>query len=75
MSVRDQHIHKLRCDEVELFDNDVFAAAKFTTQSTDGLLATMETISTMHRPYGLMQKIVSSANQFGTPVFKWRMWG
>ena len=75
-SVRGQHIHKLRCDEVELFDPDVFAAAKFTTQSlvrhspdagyrdeggTDGLLAAMEIISTMHRPYGLMQDAVASA--------------
>ena len=34
-SVRGQHVQKLRCDEVELFDDDVFAAAKFTTQSTD----------------------------------------
>jgi len=73
-SVRGQHIQKLRCDEVELFDEDVFAAAKFTTQSTPKLLAAMELISTMYRPYGLMQKIVSSANQLGTPVFKWCMW-
>jgi len=62
MSVRGQHIQKLRCDEVELFDEDVFAAAKFTTQSTANLIAAMEMISTMYRPYGLMQKIVSSAN-------------
>jgi hypothetical protein len=74
MSVRGQHIQKLRCDEVELFDEDVFAAAKFTTQSTAGLVAAMEMISTMHRPYGLMQKIVSGANQLGTPVFKWCLW-
>jgi len=74
MSVRGQHIHKLRCDEVELFDEDVFAAAKFTTQSTEGLTAAMETISTMHRPYGLMQKIVSSAEKSGTPIFKWCVW-
>jgi len=73
-SVRGQHIQKLRCDEVELFDEDVFAAAKFTTQSREGLVAGMEMISTMHRPYGLMQKIVSSANQFGTPIFKWCVW-
>jgi len=73
-SVRGQHIHKLRCDEVELFDEDVFAAAKFTTQSTENLVAAMELISTMHRPYGLMQKIVSSADRFGTPVFKWCVW-
>ena len=73
-SVRGQHVQKLRCDELELFDEDVFAAAKFTTQSTENLIAAMELISTMHRPYGLMQKVVSSAPQFGTPVFKWRIW-
>jgi hypothetical protein len=74
MSVRGQHIQKLRCDEVELFDENVFAAAKFTTQSTAGLTAAMEIISTMHRPYGLMQKIVSSAEKSGTPIFKWCLW-
>jgi len=73
-SVRGQHIQKLRCDELELFDEDVFAAAKFTTQSTDNLTAAMELISTMHRPYGLMQKVVSSAPKFGTPIFKWCIW-
>lgn len=73
-SVRGQHIQKLRCDELELFHEDVFAAAKFTTQSTQNITAAMELISTMHRPYGLMQKAVSSANQLGTPVFKWCVW-
>jgi hypothetical protein len=73
-SVRGQHIQKLRCDELELFDEDVFAAAKFTTQSKAGITASMELISTMHRPYGLMQKVVSSAPQFGTPIFKWCIW-
>jgi hypothetical protein len=74
MSIRGQHIQKLRCDEVELFDEEVFAAAKFTTQSKAGLLAAMEMISTMYRPYGLMQKVVSSAGEVGTPVFKWCLW-
>jgi len=74
MSVRGQHIQKLRCDEVELFDEDVFAAAKFTTRSKAGLTAAMEMISTMHRPYGLMQKLVSSAIRTGMPVFKWCLW-
>jgi len=73
-SVRGQHIQKLRCDELELFDEDVFAAAKFTTQSTANLTAAMELISTMHRPYGLMQKVVSSAPKFDTPIFKWCIW-
>jgi len=73
-SVRGQHIQKLRCDEVELFDEDVFNAAKFTTQSKAGITAGMELISTMHQPYGLMQRIVSSAPKFGTPIFKWCIW-
>ena len=73
-SVRGQHTNKLRCDEVELFDEDVYAAAKFTTHSTQNLVAAMELISTMHRPYGLMQKAVSAAPQSGTPVFKWCIW-
>ena len=38
-SVRGQHIQKLRCDEVELFDPDVFNAAKFTTQSANSIIA------------------------------------
>jgi hypothetical protein len=73
-SVRGQHVQKLRCDEVELFDDDVFAAAKFTTQSTDHVTAAMELISTMHRPYGIMQREVSAAAGSGVPVFKWCLW-
>lgn len=73
-SVRGQHVHKLRCDEVELFKEVIFSAAKFTTHSTEGLTGGMETISTMHRPYGLMQKIISTAGHVGTPIFKWCVW-
>ncbi len=73
-SVRGQHVQKLRCDEVELFSDDIFAAAKFTTLSSEGVLAAMETISTMHRPYGLMHRIVSSGKQMGVPLFKWCLW-
>ena len=73
-SVRGQHVQKLRCDEVELFDDDVFAAAKFTTQSKGNLTAAMELISTMHQPYGIMQREVSAAANTGVPVFKWCLW-
>jgi hypothetical protein len=70
-SVRGQHVQKLRCDEVELFDEDVFAAAKFATQSKHDITAGMELISTMHRPYGIMQREVAAAAGVGVPVFKW----
>ncbi len=73
-SVRGQHVQKLRCDEVELFDEEVFAAAKFTTLSTPEITAGMELISTMHRPYGIMQREVAAARTGDTPVFKWCLW-
>ncbi len=73
-SVRGTHVQKLRCDEVELFDEQVFAAAKFITHSTDNILAAMEMISTMHRPYGLMARLINDADKNNTPVFKWCMW-
>jgi len=73
-NVRGRHIHKLRCDEVELFDEQVFSAAKFITKSTDRIKAAMETISTMHRPYGLMQKLITQAEQNDVPIFKWCLW-
>ncbi len=73
-SIRGQHIQKLRCDEVELFAEDVFNAAKFTTISKEDITAAMEIISTMHRPYGLMQKLVTDAERYNTPIFKWCVW-
>ncbi len=73
-SIRGTHVQKLRCDEVELFDEQVLAAAKFTTQSTRGIGAALELISTMHRPYGLMQREVTAATSAGVPVFKWCLW-
>jgi hypothetical protein len=73
-SVRGCHIHKLRCDEVEMFDADVFEAAQFITQSTGGKKAAMEIASTMHRPYGLMQEVVAGALENGVPLFKWCLW-
>ncbi len=73
-SVRGQHVQKLRCDEVELFDENVFAAAKFTTLSKQDLTAGIELISTMHRPYGIMQREVAAAKKTGVPVFQWCLW-
>lgn len=73
-AVRGLHVHKLRCDEADLFDEKVYRAAGFITKSGAGLLASMEVLSTMHRPYGLMQRIATQAAEAGTPVFRWCMW-
>jgi hypothetical protein len=73
-SVRGQHIQKLRCDELELFDRSVFEASKFVTCSRDDITAGMEMVSTMHKPYGLMQEVIDRAEKDGTPIFKWSVW-
>jgi hypothetical protein len=70
-SVRGSHIHKLRCDEIELFDRDVFEAAKFITKSNNGIIGSMEILSTMHKPYGLMHEVVAGAAKNHTPIFQW----
>ncbi len=79
-SVRGTRVQKLRCDEVELFDPDVWEAAQLVTRSTDVTLAdgrtievrgSIECLSTMHRPYGLMHKIVQEAREGQRALFRW----
>lgn len=73
-SVRGSHIQKLRCDEVELFDRQIFKAAKFTTKSTDEICGAMEVLSTMHQPFGIMHELIGKAQNNGTRIFKWCVW-
>ena len=73
-SVRGQHVQRLRCDEVDLFDPDVWQAAQFVTQSRGGITARLEAFSTMHRPYGLMQELIQSAAKNQMRVFRWCLW-
>ena len=73
-SIRGQHVHKLRCDEVELFKPKVFEAAQYLTMSTKGYLGALEVVSTMHKPAGLMQKLVDRCKANNKPVFKWNLW-
>ena len=73
-NVRGQHVQRLRCDELDLFDRDVFNAAKFITESKGTHTGTMELLSTMHRPYGLMHEQVNEAQTSNVPVFKWCVW-
>jgi len=73
-NVRGTHVHKLRCDEVELFRPRVFEAAQYTTMSTLNYTASLECISTMHRRYGLMKKLIKESVKIKRPVFKWNIW-
>lgn len=73
-AVRGQHVQKLRCDEVELFEEEIFDAAKFCARSSGEVQGAMECLSTMHRPWGLMQKVISEAAEASIPIFKWCLW-
>jgi len=79
-SVRGTRVQKLRCDEVELFDPDLWEAAQLTTRSATLhpigrspilVRGSVEALSTMHRPYGLMQRLVDEANAGSRRLFRW----
>lgn len=66
-SVRGVRVHKLRCDEVEEFDPAVWAAAQLVTRSgwcgDTFVRGSVETLSTMHRPFGLMARLTDPAQR------------
>ncbi len=84
-SVRGVRPNKLRCDELELFDAEVWSAAQLTTRSCvveteDGPMevrGAIEAISTFHRPGGLMGALTGGGAVEGggvvdgRRVFRW----
>ncbi len=74
-AVRGTRVHRLRCDEVELFDPAVWDAAQLVTRSESlgqgPVRASIEALSTMHVPFGLMHSVVERAAEQGRRVFCW----
>lgn len=83
-SVRGVRVHKLRCDEVEEFDPEVWEAAQLVTRSgwcgDTFVHGSVEALSTMHRPLGLMSKLTQHGQHgqaaqrdgaAGKAVFRW----
>jgi len=66
-SVRGTRVQKVRCDEVDTFDPEIWKAAQLTTRELAGVAGpwgpsvrgSIEALSTMHHPYGLMWEIVT----------------
>jgi len=73
-SVRGHHVQRLRCDEVELFDRDIWQGCQFVTQSKGDIPGRLEVFSTMHRPFGLMHEIINSAGKNSMRLFRWCLW-
>lgn len=79
-SVRGTRVQKLRCDEVELFDPALWEAAQLVTRSATLTLAdgrsalvrgSVECLSTMHRPYGLMHRVAAEGREGRRTLFRW----
>lgn len=76
-SVRGLRVQKLRCDEVELFDPEVWSAAQLVTRSRQDIenhpvvRGAIDALSTLHSSVGLMGQIVDNAAANRTPVVKW----
>jgi len=72
-AVRGSRPQKLRCDEVELFDPEVWTAAQFVTRSKHcgvPVRASIEALSTWHRPHGLMRDLVEAKGD-ARRVLRW----
>ena len=74
-SIRGQRVQKLRCDEIELFSPDMWQAAQFVTRSAQCgdfyVNGSIEAFSTMHKPFGMMHRLIESAVESERRVFKW----
>ena len=74
-AVRGLRVQKLRCDEVELFDPDVWEAAQLVTRSQTRqgktVSGAVEALSTLHAAHGLMGRVVARAEAGGTRVVRW----
>ncbi len=75
-SVRGVRVQKIRCDEVELFDPGIWDAAQLTTRSKQCgdtfVPGAVEAFSTMHRPHGLMARLVDESRAGGARrLFRW----
>lgn len=72
--VRGRHLHKLRCDEIELFEPEIFQAAQYTAKSGSDLVGAVEMFSTFHQPYGIMRTLLDQSAATGLRLFRWCIW-
>jgi hypothetical protein len=70
-SVRGPHTQKLKLDEIDEFEDQIYEAALLIPQSAHEIQAGVHIYSTMHKAYGLMNRLVTEAAESGFRVFKW----
>jgi hypothetical protein len=70
-SVRGPHPQKLRLDEIDEFDDKIYEAAMLIPKTKHGIKASVQIYSTMHKAYGLMNRVITEAAQSGYKIYKW----
>jgi hypothetical protein len=70
-SVRGPHPQKLKLDEVDEFEDRIYEASLLIPKSAHGIRAGVHIYSTMHKAYGLMNRVVTEAAESGYKLFKW----
>jgi hypothetical protein len=70
-SVRGPHPQKLKLDEIDEFDDKIYEAALLIPKTAAGIEASVQIYSTMHKAYGLMNRVVSDAAENGYQLYKW----
>ena len=73
-AVRGQHVQKIRCDEVDLFDPEIWRALQFVTRSSRAVRGGVAVFSPLHRPGGLMEQLVESARREGSKSQDTAIW-
>ena len=70
-SVRGPHPQKLKLDEVDEFEDKIYEAALLIPKSARGIKSSVQIYSTMHKAYGLMNRVITEAAETGYQIFKW----
>ncbi|MFZ5451501.1 MAG: hypothetical protein ACOZF2_06480 [Thermodesulfobacteriota bacterium] len=70
-SVRGPHPQKLKLDEVDECDDRIYEAALLIPKTKRSIRASTQIYSTMHKAYGLMNRVIEEAAVSGYKVYKW----
>ena len=75
-SVRGIHADRVRCDEVELFDPEVWRALWFCTSGRKVRRGSLDVLSTAHVPGGIMEGLVARCLEGTHParLLRWCLW-
>ena len=73
-SIRGPHVPRLYEDEIDVMDAEIAEAATGMISGRGEIPGRQVGLSTLHRPGGTMDKLVTAAPENGFAVHKWNIW-